>query len=220
MNIALIFLEIIIVSISLLFFLKKYKYDGLYTWILIFSLIIGIVSQKTVEIFELEVNLGIVINSLMVIASNIIIQKKGPNEIKKIITIVLFSNLCLYLFSLLSNAINVSKINEIANNSFNDLFNLNTKTYFATIISMIVCLYINSVLYHQIRQIKNKIWITNILSTIIIHLIESTLFCIIAYTAKISPINIIELIVIRYIFKTIIGILGTNLIYISTKFER
>lgn len=220
MNIVLIFLEIIVTSFLLIFFLKKYNHDGLYTWILVSSLIIGIISQKTVEIFELEVNLGIVINSLMFITSNIIIQKKGPNEIKKIITIVLISNLCLYLFSLLSNAINISQINEISNNSFNKLLNLNTRIYFATIISMISCLYINSVLYHQIRQIKNKIWITNILSTIIIHLIESTLFCIIAYTSKISPINIIELIVIRYTFKTILGISGTNIIYISNKFER
>lgn len=220
MNIVLMFLEIIIVSLSLMIFLKKYKYDGLYTWMLMFSLIIGIISQKTVEIFELEVNLGIVINSLMFVVSNIIIQKKGPNEIKKIITIVLMSNIVLYLFSLLSNAINISEINEISNSSFNQLLNLNNRTYFATIIAMIISLYINSVLYHQIRQIKNKIWISNILSTIIINLIESTLFCVIAYTTKISPINIIELIVIRYMFKTTLGILGTNIIYISTKFER
>lgn len=220
MNIVLLILELILSSLITIYLFKKFKYEGLSLCILVFSILLGIVSQKTVEIFNLEINLGIVINTLIFIISNIIIQKKGPNEITKTISLVIVGNVSLYTFSILTSIMSISSINEISNISFSELFYLNTRVYFSSIISLIISLYINSMLYHQIRQIKNKIWISNILSTIIIQFIESIIFCLLAYIFKMSLLNVIELIVIRYIFKTIIGIIGTNIIYITNSIER
>lgn len=220
MNIILLFIEIIFSSATLIFLHKKYKFEGIYLWIIIFSILLGIISQKSVEIFGLEINLGFTINTLIFIASNILIQKKGQEEIGKIISIIILSNVSLYIFSILSSLIRVSDINEISNISFNELFYLNNRIYFASIISLIVSLWLNSILYHQIRQIKNKIVISNILSTIIIHFIECIIFCIISYIFKIPLINVIELIVIRYIFKVTIGLIGTNIIYLVNSIER
>lgn len=220
MNIILLFLEIIFSSLTLIFLFKKYKYDGLYLWILLFSMILGIVSQKVVEILGLETNLGFVINTLIFIASNIIVQKKGPKEINKVLSIIIISSVTMYSFSILTSIMSISNINEISNNSFNELFYLNSRPYFASVISIIISLWLNSMLYHQIRQIKNKIWISNTLSIIIIGFIESILFCLISYAFKLSLLNVIELIVIRYIFKTIIGLIGTSVIYIANSIER
>ena len=220
MNILLIFIEIIFCSTILIFLLKKYKYDGIYCGILIFSTLLGIISQKVIEIFGLEINLGFGISALIFTASNIIIQKKGPKEIEKVITIILISNLTMYIFLLLTSLINISSINEISNISFNELFFLNNRTYFASILSLVISLWLNSILYHQIRQIKNKIWISNILTTIVISFIECILFILIAYLFEIPLINLIELIAIRYVFKTIIGLIGTSVIYIANSIER
>lgn len=220
MNIILLFLEILLSSVVLIYLFKKNKYDGIYLCILVFSMLLGLISQKTVEIFNLEINLGFVINTLIFIASNIIVQKKGPDEIIKILSIIILSNVTLYTFSILTSIMSTSNINEIANISFSELFYLNTRTYFSSIISLIISLYLNSMLYHQIRQIKNKIWISNVLSMIIIQFIESTLFCLLAYAFKMSLLNIIELIVIRYMFKIAIGLIGTEIIYITNRIER
>lgn len=220
MNVTLLLIEILFSSVILIYFYKKYKYDGIYMWILLFSMLLGILSQKIVEIFGLELNLGISINSLIFITSNILVQKKGPKEIDKVLSLIILSNVAIFSFSVISTICNISNINEITNSAFDKLFYLNNRIYFASIISLLISLYFNSILYHQIRQIKNKILISNVLSTIIIHFIESIIFCVISYAFKIPFINVIELIVIRYIFKITIGLVGTTIIYIVNSIER
>ena len=220
MNIILLFIEILFSSSMLIYLYKKEKYDGIYLWILIFSMLLGILSQKVVEIFGLEVNLGITINALIFIASNILVQKKGPEEAENIISTIFFGNVIVFMFSIIATLFNSSSINEMANSAFDKLFYLNNRIYFASVITIIISVWLNTKLYHQIRQIKNKIFISNVLSTIIIHFIECILFCIISYLIKIPFINVIELIVIRYIFKVTIGLIGTSLIYIANTIER
>lgn len=219
MNILFMILEIILSYISIIYFYKKYKQEGLYTWILLFSLLIGIMPYKTVEIFNLQLNLGFVINTIFFIVANILVQKKGPEEIKKVLSIIILSNTMLFTTSIVSTLITESSINLKANEAFNQMFNLNSRVYFASIISLTISLYLNSILYHQIRQIKNKLWITNLLSMIIINLIECFIFGVITYAFKITFINLIELVVIRYVFKFIISIISIFVVYQLNKVE-
>jgi len=220
MNIILLLIEILLSSVTLIYAYKKKKNDGIYFWIIIFSLFLGIVSQKTSEIFGMQINLGFVTNTLILIAANILVQKKGPEESKKIISAIFIGNVIMFSLVTISMLFTPSTINEIANESFDELFYLNNRIYFSSIISIVISIWLNAKLYHQIRQIKNKIIISNILSTIIIHFIECILFCLLSYAFKLPIINIIELIVIRYIFKTSIGIIATNIIYIINSYER
>lgn len=220
MNIILLLIEILLSSSTLIYLYKKQKYEGIYLWIMIFSMFIGIFSQKTTEIFGLEINLGFVTNSLIFIASNILIQRKGPEELTKIYATIILSNVVMFTFAIITSLFTISSINELTNESFDKLFYLNNRIYFSSIISLLISLWINAKLYHQIRQIKNKIIISNVLSTIIIHFIECILFCTLSYAFKLPLINIIELIVIRYIFKVTIGLIGTNIIYMINSFER
>lgn len=219
MNILLMVIEILLSYFFIMFFYKKYKQEGLYLWILLFSILIGIMPYKTVEIFHLELNLGFVINALFFIVANVLVQKKGPEEIKKVLSIIILSNTMLFTISVVSMLITESSINLKSNEAFNQIFNLNSRVYFSSIISLCISLYLNSILYHQIRQLKNKLWITNLLSTIIINLIECFLFCLITYVFKVSFINLIELIVIRYMFKFVISIISILLVYGLNKVE-
>lgn len=220
MNIILLFSEVLVSSLILIYLYKKYQCDGIYIWIMLFSLLIGLFSQVRVEIFSMDVNLGVGINALLFIAENILVQKKGPSEVIKVISLVILSNVMLYCFSILTTICDVSDINVITNNAFDKVFYLNNRVYFSSVISILVSIWLDAMLYHQIRQIKNKIVISNVLSTIIIHFIECVIFCFMTYVFKMPIINVIELIVIRYIFKVIIGLVGTNVIYIVNSIER
>ena len=62
---------------------------------------------------------------------------------------------------------------------------------------------------------KNNILISNIFSTIIIQFIASILFGVIAYTFIKEPIDIIKIIMIRYLMSLVVGIIGTIPIYIT-----
>ena len=219
MNIIMLIFELILNTIIILYFYKNYKYEGLYISILILSIILTIVSQKQIEVFNLELNLGFLQSSLIIIISNILIQNKGPKEISKIIAIIIVSTISIYTLTMLTTFITTSSIQQVSNDAYNSLFYLNNRTFFATIISLLIAVYINSILYHQIRQDKNKIIISNSLSQIVTNLIECIVFAIISYTFNLDILFIIEIITIRYLFKLSIGLLSTSTIYIVDKMK-
>lgn len=214
MNLIVLFLEIIIATLSLIYMYQKYKNEGIYLFIVVSVIILSIMSTKLIELFNFDVNLDLVLNSLLFISTTILVHKKGPEEVKKIITIILITSLMLFTTSIIVTLITNSKINNVSNISFNHIFDFRTRTYLAFIISLIISLWINSSIYHQIRQIKNKIWISNTLSIIISSFIECILFVLIAYLFQVHILTIIKLILTRYIVKVVLCISGTKLIYL------
>ena len=138
---------------------------------------------------------------------------------KQIIAIIIVSTISIYTLTMLTTFITTSSIQQVSNDAYNSLFYLNNRIFFATIISLLIAIYINSILYHQIRQDKNKIIISNSLSQIVTNLIECIVFAIISYTFNLDILFIIEIITIRYLFKLSIGLLSTSTIYIVDKMK-
>ena len=213
MNILLLFIELIILFLVIYYSYKKNKYEVLYMLLIILTLLVGIFSNKEVMIFNLNINYSFIISSIIILITKILIQKKGPEEIKNILLLITFTSIITYILLETSSLLQVSNINKKLSVSYNEVFNLNSRTYLSAVASLILSAYLTSVVYHNIRIIKNKIWLSNALTSIILELIDSTIFCLISYLFKIPFINLIELIVIRYILKLIISLLGTSLIY-------
>ena len=213
MNILLLFIELIVLFLVIYYSYKKNKYEGLYILLIMLTLLVGIFSNKEVMIFNLNINYSFIISSIIILITKILIQKKGPEEIKNILLLITFTSIITYILLETSSLLQVSNINKKLSVSYNEVFNLNSRTYLSAVASLILSAYLTSVVYHNIRIIKNKIWLSNALTSIILELIDSTIFCLISYLFKIPFINLIELIVIRYILKLIISLLGTSLIY-------
>lgn len=213
MNILLLFIELIILFLVIYYSYKKNKYEGLYMLLIILTLLVGIFSNKEIMIFNLNINYSFIISSIIILITKILIQKKGPEEIKNILLLITFTSIITYILLETSSLLQVSNINKKLSVSYNEVFNLNSRTYLSAVASLILSAYLTSAVYHNIRIIKNKIWLSNTLTSIILELIDSTIFCLISYLFKIPFINLIELIVIRYILKLIISLLGTSLIY-------
>ena len=88
-NIYLLIIETIICLTIMMISYKKYKLDGLYGYIIIAFILSNIMSLKIIPFYGFDINLGIVPLTTTFIASNIIIQKYGTEEIKKLsITLV------------------------------------------------------------------------------------------------------------------------------------
>ena len=80
---------------------------------------------------------------------------------------------------------------------------------------MLYSLILNNKLYFYLKRMKNNIFISNVFSTIIIQFIASILFGIIAYIFVKDTIDIIKLIMVRYLLSLVIGLIGTIPIYIT-----
>ena len=217
MNYILIIIEVLLSYLTLLLFHKKFKLDGIYYYIVIATILSNIMLLNTIDILTYPISVGFGITSSIVIATIILTHKRGPSELSKLIITIIISSIISYSYLTLSSYMGISDTNKYTNISYSIIFKNNIRIYLANTISLILSIYLSTKLYHTMKQIKNKIWISNIFTTVIVEFIESILFCVIAYAFSLKVIDLIMVIVIRYVIRTLIECLGTTVIYIDDK---
>ena len=219
MNILLLIIEVVISYILLLFVYKKYKEDGIYIWMVISLFISSLMSIKSIEINNTDIALGLGISSSMYIANNILIQKKGAEYIKNTTTILFIFSIIFIFLLILSSGIMISKYNSVTSLIYNSIIFSNFKFILATVASIIVGLYVNNYIYYELRKIKNRLWISNVFSSLIFAFVESLIFVFITNFINGSLYVMMMTLVIRYIIKIMILIIGTDVIYIANNFK-
>lgn len=208
-------IETIICLLLLLLLYKKYKIEGIYTYTIIALILSCLMSLKTITIYNFDLNLGIVPFVTVFTSFNILIQKKGPDETKTLLLTLITSSIISYGIIYLVSYMDSSNINLFTSASYDNIFTGSLRMYFANIATILYSLLLNSKLYYYLKKMKNNILISSLFSTIIIQFLASVLFGVIAYAFIKEPIDIIKIIMIRYLISLIVGILGTIIIYIS-----
>lgn len=216
-SITLLVIEAILCFATQVFLYKNYKVAGLYTYTITALILSCIMSLKTITIYDYDINLGLIPFITIFISCNILIQKKGPEVIKNLILTLISTTLISYIIIYLVSLMNSSNINLFTSASYNNIFNDSLRMYFANFVTILYSLLLNSKLYYYLKKMKNNILISNLFSTIIIQFIASILFGLIAYVFIKEPIDIIKIIMIRYLMSLIVGIIGTIPIYLTKK---
>lgn len=218
-NILLIIAEMLVCYSLMLILSKKYKTDGLYVYGIVTTFTTCIMSLKSIDIMNIPVPIGFASSISIIVAGNLITQKRGPEELKTYLSLILITSLVSCSFLNLSGLMEPSKFNEMANNSFNSIFKYNLRMYLALIFSITISTYLSSKIYYLIKRLQNKIILSNIFSIIIVEFLDNIIFVLIAYLLSYEPIDLVLCIVFRYMIKTLIGLLGTIPLYISNKFN-
>ena len=125
--------------------------------------------------------------------------------------IIFVSTLFNYVVLTISGIISPSEYNNHFNMLYNNIFEFNIRSYLASLTSLLIGLTLSSKLYYSIKKEKNKVWISNTLTTIIIQLIEAIVFVLLMYIFELQMSEIIFLIISRYIFRLFIGLLSNTL---------
>lgn len=196
---------------------KKYKTDGLYVYGIIATFAACIMSLKQIDIMSVTVPIGFATSISIIVAGNLITQKRGPEELKTYLSLILITTLVSCCFLNLSGLIKSSEFNEMANKSYDSIFKYNLRIYLALIISTLISTYLSSKIYYLIKRLQNKIILSNIFSIIIIELLDNVLFTLIAFLFDYELVDLMLCLVFRYMIKTIIGLLGTIPLYIANK---
>lgn len=226
-NTILLIVELMICLLMIPIVYKISKTEGLYIYTITALFISSLMSLKVINIFSFDVNLGFIPLMTIFIASNIIVQKQGKEELKKLILTLIITASISYIVILLIINLNFNEdffrpYNNLflfTNKSFDNILIDSHRIYFANIVTLLYSLIINSKLYYYLKTEKNKIWISNLFSAIIVQFIASILFSLLAYTFIIEPLDLIKRIIIRYALSIIVLIFGTATIYFTTKIK-
>ena len=216
-SLSLLIIELIVCIIAIVILYKNYHLVGLYAYTIASIILSCMMSFKMITIYNYDMNLGIIPLVTIFIVANIIIQKIGPEETKKHLLLTVTVLTVSYLILLLIKQMTASKIGLFASASYNNIFDNSLRIIFANIVTILYPLILNNKLYYYLKRMKNSIIISNIFSTIIIQFIASILFGIIAYTFVKEPIDIVKIIMIRYLVSLVVGLAGT-LAIITTKY--
>lgn len=216
-SLSLLIIELIICIIAIVILYKNYHLVGLYAYTIMSIILSCMMSFKMITIYNYDMNLGIIPLVTIFIVANIISQKIGPEETKKHLLLTVVVLTVSYIILLLIKLMSASKIGLFTSASYNNIFDNSLRIIFANIVTILYSLILNNKLYYYLKRMKNNIIISNIFSTIIIQFIASILFGIIAYTFIKEPIDIVKIIMIRYLVSLVVGLLGTIAI-ITTKY--
>lgn len=213
----LLIIELILCLITQIFLYRRYKTAGLYSHLIISLMLSSLMSLKTITLYNFDVNLGIIPFVTVFISANVLIQKNGPDTTKNLISIMSITFLISYALIYLVQMMESSNINLFTSASYDNIFVDSLRMYFANFVTILYSLLLNSKLYYYLKKMKNNILISNLFSTIIIQFLAAILFGLVAYTFIKEPIDIIKIIMIRYLVSLITGLLGTISIYMTKK---
>lgn len=216
-NYIILITEMLLCYVFITILYKKYKTDGLLSYSVTATIISTILSKQEIDILNTEVPLGMGITISLVIVANIITQNRGKDEVNNLLLLVLVTSLTSYCFLSLSGMINPSMINEYANKSYDSIFQYNIRLYLANTISLLLSIYLSSRIYYSLKRIKNKIIISNVFSILIVEFVDNIIFIVISYLYIKEIPQIILALVLRYMIKTAMGLIGTIPIYIIKK---
>ena len=218
-QINLLVIKLIICYIMIIILYKKYNKIGLYIYCSINIILTFIMSLKTVNMYDFDLNLGITSFVTIFTASNILIQKNGQEEVKRLLLTVIGSSLISFIVLYLTSFMTSSNINLFTSASYDNIFRESLRTFFAIFVAILYSLILNIKIYNYLKRIKNNIIIINLFLINIIQIIATILFSLINYIFTKEPIEIIKLIMIRYLVSLCVGILSTAVIYIASKIK-
>lgn len=220
MNYICLLLEVLLVFIFMILFYKHGKKDGLYIYLGLMSSILSVILIGSINILSFQISIGIPIIVGLFICSNIIIQRYGIDEVKRILYTHGISYIVTFIIVSLVSLTFLKEL-DISNNVYDLLFGYglnNVRCIIGNFISIMIMLWIGSGIYYSFRKNKNILAISNIVTAFVISFVESLIFVLISYIGNFTAIELFGMISVRYIIHIIIVIIGIIPIYILVKF--
>ena len=213
MNEILFITIILLTMLSIFCLLKLYHKQGLIYALTILDIITYILSFKIIEVFRLNINLGIVpyIGTLTTIYLYLI--KYGSKEIKKIEFLCLYTNLTIALLLVIMNYM-IPAITETISINIQGTFEHNYKILLFYPIMMILSQYLITKLFTFVSQIQSNISISIILTYIITALVYVILFYMVCYIKVLTIADSLYIGLSTYIVGLIVTII--NVIFINS----
>lgn len=189
---------------------------GLYVWTGLAIMLANIQVIKTIELFGVVATLGNVIFGSLFLVTDILTEKYGKAEAKKAVWIGFFSMisgtfimwLCIHF---------IPHSSDFAQNSLETIFSILPRIAIASLTAYLASSLHDIWAYALWKKKWNKTWISNNLSTMVSQLLDSVVFCFIAFWG-VFPLEVFwEILITTYLIKWIVAVVDTPFIYLAKR---
>lgn len=201
----------------LLLFYRLFGKTGLFVWIGMATVVANMQVLKTVELLGLTATLGNIMYGTAYLATDILNEKYGKQEAKKAVWLGFATLITMTVVMQFALAFQPAA-DDIAHGSLATIFGLVIRVAAGSLAAYIISQYFDVWIYDKLRKLfpsDRQLWIRNNGSTVISQLLDSVVFCTIAFYGQ-FPFSVwLEILFTTYIIKFIVAILDTPFMYIA-----
>ena len=200
---------------------------GLYTAVVFGILLANLQGPALTEVFGLKTSLGNILYSGIYFATDLLGEKYGRKEASRAVMLGFCASLMLLLFTQIGLAYPpaVGEVEARAQANYNameTLFGFYPRILFGSLLAYLVTQNLDVWLFHLLRYLTSgrHLWLRNNLSTMTSQAVDTLLFSFVVWGPLFSVELVLELAVSKYLFKVIIALADTPLVYLARSWPR
>ncbi|MBM7552521.1 queuosine precursor transporter [Thalassobacillus pellis] len=212
-----------LVNFSMLLIIYRiFGKPGLFVWIGMATVVANIQVLKTIELFGMTATLGNIIYGTIFLATDILNERYGKNEARKAVWMG-FSTL-IGMSIMMQIALTFTPASgDVAQKALSTLFGIVPQIAVGSLAAYIVSQYIDVWIYAMLKNRFNDhkwLWLRNNVSTMTSQLIDTAIFCSIAFYG-VFPFHIWwEVFLTTYFIKFLVAAIDTPFLYAARKFPK
>ena len=216
------------VAINFALFLICYRMFGrigLYAWIGFATVVANIQVTKTIEMSVgaagIIMTLGNTIYTTISMSTDMLNEKHGPAAAKKAVWFGFFTLIAATIMMQMALAFEPQET-DIAQGSLETIFGLMPRLAVASLLAYLTSQFLDVRVYGYLRSrfgAKDQFWIRTNVSTGVSQLVDSLVFCTIAFAGLYTLSEWLQIVFTTYIFTFIISVASTPVLYWARSFK-
>ncbi|MFD0715291.1 queuosine precursor transporter [Paenibacillus sp. GCM10027626] len=200
---------------------RKFGKHGLYAWIGIATVLANIQVTKTIEMFGFVMTLGNTMYGTIYLTTDLLNEKYGEKEARKAVWFGFFT-LIMSTVIMQMALIFQPQAEDIAQEHLEIIFGLMPRLVAASLLAYFTSQFLDVRLFALLRKWfpkPNQLWIRNNGSTCVSQLIDTLVFCTVAFAGVYSFDVWWQILLTTYLIKFVISVASTPVIYIARRFQ-
>ncbi|MFD2117909.1 queuosine precursor transporter [Paenibacillus yanchengensis] len=200
---------------------RAFGRNGLYAWIGIATVLANIQVTKTIDMFGIVMTLGNTMYGTLYLTTDLLNEKYGEQEAGKAVWFGFFT-LIMTTIVMQMALVFEQQPEDIAHEHLQVIFGLLPRLALASLVAYFTSQFLDVRLFSMIKKVfpkPNQLWIRNNGSTGISQLVDSFVFCTIAFLGVYSTPVWWEILLTTFLIKFVISVASTPIIYIARSFK-
>ncbi|MCC3374793.1 queuosine precursor transporter [Cohnella sp. REN36] len=215
---------VLFVAVNFALFLACYRLfgkNGLYMWIAAATVLANIQVVKTIEMFGIVMTLGNTIYATIYLTTDLLNEKYGEKEAKKAVWFGFFT---MIMSLIIMQMVLVFKPapGDLAHESLQTIFGMVPRIVLGSLCAYFISQFLDVRIFSRLKKAypgRTQLWIRNNGSTGVSQLVDTLVFCSIAFAGEYPWGVWWEIAITTYVLKFVISVASTPVIYLARSFK-
>lgn len=216
---------VLFVLVNFALFLICYRLfgrQGLYAWVSAAVILANIQVVKTIELFGFVMTLGNTMFSTLNLTTDLLNEKYGEKEAKKVVWFGFFFLFISIVIMQMALVFQDFESDLPVQSSMETIFGMIPRVALGSLIAYLTSQYLDVKLFSKIRSkfsSRGQLWIRVNGSTLVSQLVDSFIFCTIAFAGVYEWSVWWEIVWTTYLIKFVISAVSTPVVYLARNFK-